>query len=75
MGKTITVRIDESQDAALTRRAKALGRTRSQLVRELIGRGLEEQPLGRSLGHLKGRLGLPTPRSGWRRQIKARNWR
>jgi hypothetical protein len=75
MGKTITVRIDESQDAALTRRAKALGRTRSQLVRELIGRGLEEQPLGRSLGHLKGRLGLPAPRSGWRRHIKARNWR
>ena len=75
MDKTLTIRLDKSQDEALTRRAKALGRTRSQLVRDLIDKGLEDQPLGRRKGHLKGRLGLPTPKSGWRRQIKERNWR
>jgi hypothetical protein len=75
MDKTLTVRLDKTQDEALTRRAKALGRTRSQLVRDLIDRGLEDQPLGRSLGHLKGRLGLPPPKAGWRRRIKDRNWR
>ena len=75
MEKTLTIRLDKSQDEALTRRAKALGRTRSQVVRDLIDKGLEEQPLGRSLGHLKGRLDLPTPKSGWRRRIRERNWR
>ena len=73
--KTLTIRLDRAQDEALTRRAKALGRTRSQLVRELIDRGLEEQPLSRLTGHLKGRLTLAAPKSGWRRQIKERNWR
>ena len=75
MEKTLTIRLAKSQDEALTRRAKALGRTRSQLVRELIDKGLEEQPLGRRLGHLKGRLDLPPPKSGWRRRIRERNWR
>ncbi len=73
--KTLTIRLDASQDEALTRRARALGRTRSQLVRDLIDKGLEEQPLGRSLGHLKGRLGLPAPKAEWRRRLKDRNWR
>lgn len=75
MGKTMTIRLPDSQDAALTRRARALGRTRSELVRELIERGLDEQPMNRSIGHLKGRLALSRPTSGWRRRIKERNWR
>jgi hypothetical protein len=52
-----------------------LGKTKSELVRELIDKGLEEQPLGRRIGHLKGRLGLPEPKAGWQRRIKDRNWR
>ena len=31
-----------------------LGKTRSELVRELIHSGLEERPMGRRIGHLKG---------------------
>jgi hypothetical protein len=46
---------------ALTRRAEALGKTRSELVRELIEKGLEAQPLGHRIGHLKGILDLPEP--------------
>jgi len=75
MDKTLTIRLDEAQDKALADRAAALGKTKSELVRDLIEKGLEEQPLGRRIGHLKGRLGLAAPKTGWQRQIKDRNWR
>jgi len=75
MDKTLTIRLDCSQDKALTARAKILGKTRSQLVRELIDSGLEQRPLGRRIGHMKGRLNLPSPKAGWQRRIKDRNWR
>lgn len=71
----MTVRIDSEQDAALTARAKSLGTTRSEVVRQLIARGLEESPLGRRIGHLKGRLTVPAPRPGWPRTLRERNWR
>ena len=75
MGKTLTIRLRRTQDEALTARARALGKTRSELVRELIDQGLEERPLGRRIGHLKGRLEVPAPKAGWQRRIKERNWR
>jgi len=75
MNKTLTIRLDHAQGEALTARAKVLGTTRSALVRDLIERGLEERPLGRRIGHLKGRLDLPSPTAGWQRRIKDRNWR
>ena len=75
MDKTLTIRLDKAQDESLTRRAKELGKTRSQLVRELIEKGLEEHPLERTVGHLKGILELPQPKDALRRRIKERNWR
>jgi metal-responsive CopG/Arc/MetJ family transcriptional regulator len=75
MDKTLTIRLDEAQNKSLTRRAKELGKTRSQLVREFIERGLEEQPLGRKVGHLRGILELTPPKDALRRRIKDRNWR
>ena len=75
MDKTLTIRLDKAQDQALSRRAKALGKTRSQLVRELIEKGLEEQPLSRRVGHLRGVLDLPESKDPVRRRIKERNWR
>ncbi|OLB62819.1 MAG: hypothetical protein AUI11_04025 [Acidobacteria bacterium 13_2_20CM_2_66_4] len=75
MGKTLTIRLHRAQDEALTARARAVGKTRSELVRELIDQGLEERPLGRRIGHLKGRLDVPAPKAGWQRRIKERNWR
>ena len=73
--KTLTVRLDKKQDEALTRRANELGKTRSELVRELIERGLDEKPLGLRIGHLKGILDLPEPKDALRRRIKSHNWR
>jgi hypothetical protein len=49
--------------------------TRSELVRELIDRGLDEQPMARSIGHLKGRLSLSNKKGNWREHIRERNWR
>ncbi len=75
MDKTLTIRLDKNQDEALTQRAIALGKTRSELVRELIDKALTDQPIGRRAGHLKGRVALPSAKSGWRRDLKDRNWR
>jgi hypothetical protein len=75
MDKTLTIRLPKSQDEALTQKAKALGKTRSEIVREFIAKGLEEQPLGRRIGHLKGSLDLPEPKDALRRRIRERNWR
>jgi hypothetical protein len=75
MERTLTIRLDKAQDEALTRKARALGKTRSQLVRELIETGLEEKPLGLRVGHLKGVLDSAEPKDALRRKIKERNWR
>ena len=75
MERTLTIRLDKSQDEALTRRAKALGRTRSQLVRDLIARDLEQRPLGGEIGHLKGRVRLFASKTTWGKRIRERNWR
>ena len=75
MDKTLTIRLDKRQDEALTRRARALGKTRSEVVRELIDKGLEEQTLGIRVGHLEGILELPRSKDTLRRRIKGRNWR
>ena len=75
MDKTLTIRLDRAQDNALTARARAQRKTRSQVVRELLARGLEEQPLGRRIAHLKGRFELASSKRAWQRRIKERNWR
>ena len=75
MDRTLTLRLDGEQDRAVTRRARATGKTRSAWVRDVIDRALEEGPLGRRVNHLKGRVGLPRAKSGWRRELKDRNWR
>jgi hypothetical protein len=75
MRKTLTVRLDEKQERALVRRAKAQGKTKSELVREMIDAGLEDRPLRNRIAHLKGRLDLAAPDSDWKRRIRERNWR
>src|SRR5206468_2789347 len=75
MEKTLTIRLTKDQDRSLTRRARALGKTRSEVVRELIEKGLDEERLGRKIAHLKGILSISNPEDPVRRRIKERNWR
>lgn len=73
--RTLTIRLDEEQDEALTERATALGQTRSALVRAMIAKGLADPTLAQQVGHLKGRVALPAASGAWARRIRQRNWR
>ena len=75
MDRTLTIRLDKAQDQALEARARALGKTRSELVRDLIDRAVSPTPMRDRIGHLKGRLELKRAQSSWRAKIRARNWR
>jgi hypothetical protein len=75
MGETLSVRTGEALRRALKRRADSLGKTVSELVREILEEAVAERPLGERTRHLKGQLGLPKPTEEWRRQLEERNWR
>jgi len=75
MDRTITIRLDKSQDEALTQRAKVTGKTRSALVRELLSKALSDQTIEERAGHLKGSLQLKKPTTNWGKHLKKQNWR
>jgi hypothetical protein len=72
---TLTVRTDKRLRQALEDRAQSTGKTLSEVVREILEEAVTERPVAERAGHVKGRLNLPTPPEGWRRQLKERNWR
>jgi plasmid stability protein len=76
MSTTLTVRLDEALREKLEMKAKASGRTLSELVRDTLRDTVENRPLGERIGHLKGRFVIPRDDDDpWRRQIAERNWR
>ena len=76
MDTTLNVRTDEALRDALAERARAQGKTLSQLVREILAAAVLEGPLEPRVGHLKGRLMLrERPREPWRESLRQRNWR
>jgi hypothetical protein len=78
METTLTIRLAASQRRALSSKAAALGKTESEVVRELIQHELAEQTIGERVGTLFGCLSLPrekAPAGSWRQSIRSRNWR
>lgn len=76
MSKTLTIRADKTLRSALERRARAQGRTVSELAREILRNALEERPLELKTGHLRGRLSLRQEETeAWRKALRKRNWR
>ena len=75
MEKTITIRLDREQDEALTQRARTVGKTRSELVRELLAQALAETPISERAGHLKGSVQLQKPKDSWSKHLRKQNWR
>jgi metal-responsive CopG/Arc/MetJ family transcriptional regulator len=75
MGTTLTIRADDRLRDALDERARTLGTTRSQLVRDILEDALVERPLGDRISRLRGTVRVPRTRNGWRREIRSRNWR
>lgn len=72
MNTTITVRTDEKLREELENRAAALGKSLSELVRDI----LSEAVSGAGMVRLKGALTLPRHTTEpWRRQLRRRNWR
>jgi predicted transcriptional regulator len=76
MSTTLTVRTDDALRDALAERARAQGKTLSQLVREILEAALAERPLESRAGHLKGRLMLREQATEpWRESLRRHNWR
>ncbi len=76
MSTTLTIRTDDALREALVERARAQGKTLSQLVREILEAALLERPLASRAGHLKGRLILREQAvEPWRESLRRHNWR
>jgi hypothetical protein len=76
MRTTITIRAGAGLRDRLTRRARAEGKTLSELVRDVLEREFVEEPMRLRIEHLRGRLRSP-PRAeeAWRVRLRAHNWR
>lgn len=75
---TLTIRLPQQQREALKRCAKALKKTESEYIRDLLQRDLDSRPFGERAGHLAGCVdstrasGEPHP---LKELIRERNWR
>jgi hypothetical protein len=60
----------------LRRKAKMLGKTESELLRELVDRELQPRTMGERIGHLQGTLSFDVKDPDSLRQaLRERNWR
>lgn len=76
MNTTLTIRLTEKQRQELHELASKLGKSDSELVREMIQRGLSEETIGLRLSQLKGSLpDRPQEKSSFSNTIRERNWR
>lgn len=76
---TITIRLPKSQREALKRSAKALQKTESEYIRDLLARDVDNRTLAERLGPLAGSLDSSSPTTGaphpLKKAIRERNWR
>ena len=76
---TLTIRLSMEQRQALRRSAKALKKTESELIRDLLARDLDVRTLGERAGHLAGSIDFrqaDSSRSGFfPGTIRRHNWR
>ena len=75
---TLTIRLSQDQREALRRCAKALKKTESEYIRELLARDLDSRTLSERIGNLAGSLDssqtVGKPHS-MKEVIRKRNWR
>lgn len=76
---TLTIRLPTEQREALKRSAKALKKTESEYIRDLLQRDLDSRPFGERAGQLIGCLDSsklkPGAEDGFREAIHKNNWR
>jgi hypothetical protein len=76
---TLTIRLPKEQREALRRSAKALKKTESEYIRDLLARDLDAAPIGKKIAHLAGVLDsreavIPADKD-FRHAIRGHNWR
>ena len=76
---TLTIRLPPAQREALKRTAKALKKTESEYIRDLVARDLDEIPFGERVGHLAGCRSSAKVSAAqanpFRERIRKNNWR
>lgn len=76
---TLTIRLSKDQREALKRSARALQKTESEYMRDLLTRDLDERTLGERLGSLVGSLDSSSRKAAkahpLKDRIRERNWR
>lgn len=76
MSPTITVRTDEPLHRKLEEQAAAVGKSLSEVVRDILEAAVLEEPLEERIGHHRGGLLLDRAEDEpWRRRLRERNWR
>jgi hypothetical protein len=76
---TLTIRLSMEQRQTLRRSAKALKKTESELIRDLLARDLDVRTLGERVGNLAGSIDsskrTSRPEDSFRETIRKHNWR
>ena len=73
---TFTFRLGVELREKFHRKARLLGKSESEFLREILNRELEDRSTAAPIGHLKGTLSLRNQKQGgWRQTIKDRHWR
>lgn len=76
MSTTITIRTDDALRRELEERAASLGKSLSEVIRDILEAAVTREPLTTRTADLQGKLRLPRSHSEpWRRQLRERNWR
>jgi predicted transcriptional regulator len=76
MQATLTFRLPAEHKRQLQRLAAGLGKTESELVRQMIERGLAVESIAKRLARFKGCLSeAPSEADAFSRAIRQRNWR
>ena len=79
MSSTLTIRLPAAQREALQRRASALKKTESALIRELVEREISDATFGERIGDWAGSVeSAKTSKArqdSWRDHLRSANWR
>ncbi len=76
MTTSFTFRLDSEKREKLRRKARTLGKTESELLREILDRELETGKKTERLKALAGSLSLKGMKlDGWKKSIRENNWR
>lgn len=76
--KLLTVRVETELWDATARRAKTLGTSVSEVVREALREAVDTRPLGDRIGCLRGSIQVETadePPDRWQTEMRVHNWR